>query len=232
MKNYQRISIIFFKLLILIIINLILLKKVGSRYLNNFNRFINENNNLVIKSKINNIIKNKQIDISSDLYYVIYDDNNDIVDLNLNLNSINKLLSIYLDILSNEINDNNSYNYLDRYYENINVDNSSNKYYLLPLGMISNNPFLYNIGPKIIVSYDLINIPSLKIEINVKNYGLNNAIIETYFLVHIDQSILKPVLYNISSYDYRFLLSTRIINGKLPSYLGTTLSKGSDSVSK
>ena len=98
-KNY-----IIYKIIIIFVINIFLCHFIGKIYLSRFNIFINENNNIFIKKEINNIVKNNPIDISNNLYNIIYNDSNEIVNVDLNVNSINKYLSKYIKILNDELN--------------------------------------------------------------------------------------------------------------------------------
>lgn len=229
MSQHKRITYIILKILIIIIINIFLLKNIGNKYLKKFDIFIGENNKLYVKNKVNEFILKNKSDFNIPLYHVTYNDDGEIVNLDLNINEVNMYLQSCLSRIKNILNS-NDYNSLNKYYQGF-KSVSNNNYYVLPIGIISDNPFLYNSGPKVIFYYDLINTPILKFEVNVKNYGINNALVETYLIINIDQSILKPVLYETSSYKYKYLLSSKIINGRISNYLGTNLSISSDAVS-
>ena len=217
MKCKKKIAKYLIYIFLILLLNYLLLNYIGKSYLAKLNKLINQNNNVIIKQKINDFIKNNSFSYDDDLYSTIYNDNHEIVDLNMNLNKINIYLSDYITVFSKNLNDINL-EYLKRYYESIKLNKSI--YFLISMGILSNNPLLYNYGPKIIFNYDSLYIPSLKIEITAKNYGLNNALIETYLIIHIDQNIFKPFIKTISMYDYKFLVSSRIINGRVSNYLG------------
>ena len=70
------------------------------------------------------------------------------------------------------------------------------------------------------MSYDLITSLLFNVEVNIKNYGLNNVIVETYLTVKIEQTILKPVVNKVTTYNNKFLLSTDIVYGKVSDYSG------------
>ena len=214
--------------LIIIFINLFLIKFFGQKYLTRLNTFISENSNIIVKNEINNIIKNNNVINESDIYNILYNDKKEIINVDLNTNVVNILLSRYAKKISDALN-NNQNNYLNKYYKTFTT--KKHQYYLLPLGMMSSNPFLYEAGPNIILNYECINTPLLKIKVNLKNYGLNNALIETYLVVHIDQSILRPILKKVSTFDYSFLISSKIINGRVSNFLGTNFNVESESIS-
>ena len=205
----RKVNSTFIKLIFLISINIILLNKVGNLYLKKFNVFISENNKLMLKREINKIIQYNSVSLNEDLYIVNLNNENDIVSVDLNIKEVNNFLSSYISLIEESIS-HSSFKYLNQTYKHL----KTNKH---------TYPFLYNSGPSVLIIYDYINIATLKLDVSVKNYGINNALIQTYLLVHIDQSISKPILHNSSSYDYRFLLSSKIINGKVSNYLGTSL---------
>lgn len=224
----KKTNFIAIKILVIIIINYFLMRYFGYLYLNRLNIFIKENNNIMVKNKLNTIIKNNAISTNKALYNIIYNDKKEIINISLDMNEVNDYLSKYISVLNNSLKDVN-YNYLKKYYDSFNIKN--NKYYLLPFGMISSNPFFYNTGPKVIMSYEYINTPTLRLSVSIKNYGLNNALAQTFLYIEIDQNILKPILKHVSTYKYKFLLSSNIINGRVPSYLGSSLNIESDSMS-
>ena len=70
------------------------------------------------------------------------------------------------------------------------------------------------------MSYDLITSLLFNVEVSIKNYGLNNVIVETYLTIKIEQTILKPVVNKVTTYNNKFLLSTDIVYGKVSDYSG------------
>ena len=79
---------------------------------------------------------------------------------------------------------------------------------------------MYNVGPKIVLSYDFITSTIFNVEVKINNYGLNNVLVQTYLTLNIEQSIFKPVIDNITSYKNKFLLSSDIVYGKVSDYSG------------
>ena len=213
---------------IIILINIFLVRNIGNKYLKSLNIFIKENNNIIVNRSINNIIKNDLIYDISDLYNIIMNQNDEIVSLNLNTNQINKYLKLYVTKLSKTYDENSYAKYIKKYYEIIKTN--KNTYILMPMGIMYNNPFLYNVGPKIIMSYNYINSYNLKVKVDIKNYGLNNALVETYLIVNFEQKVIKPILKKASSYEYKFLLNSRIINGRIPTFIGDNITTESQSV--
>lgn len=222
-KKYK----ILLKIIILIIILNFFLIYFGKKYLIRFDEFIYENNNIIIKNKLNNLIKNiNGLDYHETLYSFTYNKDKEIVGANFNSNIINKYLSLYINEFENDLNDFLYNEYLYKYGKSFKTSNNS--YLYVPLGIIYNNPFLYNIGPNIILSYNVINSFSFKIDMDVKNYGYNNILIMLYLNVTVDQSIIKPVLEKTNTTSYKFLLSSNIVYGRVSSILNNGFSLQSD----
>ena len=78
--------------------------------------------------------------------------------------------------------------------------------------------------------YDFINSITFKVDLVVDNYGLNNVLVNVYLELDVEQSVLKPILDNVSKYNYRFLISSNIVYGKVSDYIGTSLTSKSDAI--
>ena len=56
------------------------------------------------------------------------------------------------------------------------------------------------------------------IRTEVKNYGLNNALITAYLDLNIECSIILPITIKKVEVNQTIVLGTRIIQGKIPNY--------------
>lgn len=228
MKKHKKIILWFIKISLVIIIDYLLFFYIGNKYIKSLNAFISQNSSISIKKGINNIILNNKLDVGEKLYIISYNDKKEITNLSLNINEANRFLGRYLDLVNDSLEKLNN-SYLTDYYDSIKI--KDRYYYLFSLGILTNNPFLYNFGPKIIMTYDYINTPFIKISVDVKNYGINNALCEVYLIINIKQSVLKPIIKDIKTMEYKFLISSEIINGRISNYLGTNLNLESDYIS-
>ena len=88
----------------------------------------------------------------------------------------------------------------------------------MPLLASTNNIFFANKGPKIPIkdrsNGNIIN----NIRTEVKNYGLNNALITAYLDLNIECSIILPITIKKVEVNQTIVLGTRIIQGKIPNY--------------
>ena len=63
----------------------------------------------------------------------------------------------------------------------------------MPLGLVTDSPFLVNLGPKIPVTIRFIDSVFTNVRTRLTNYGINNAMIEVYLSVSISYEVLLPV---------------------------------------
>ena len=90
--------------------------------------------------------------------------------------------------------------------------------YKVPLGIIFGNPFLSNLGPKIPIKFTMIGNMSSNINSEISNYGINNALIESYIRFKITLNIIIPFYYEPIVLEIDVPIAIKIINGKVPDY--------------
>ena len=97
----------------------------------------------------------------------------------------------------------------------------------LPLAIGTNNTFLVNLGPKVTIKIAYINSVLTNVYTKITNYGLNNALVEAYIKITIDGQIITPVTTNKASIEYDMLISSKVINGRVPEFYGGYLTTNS-----
>lgn len=202
----------------IIIVFLYYLLFLGKLYLRRLDNFISHNNNLIINKEVANYIKDNNLGDIPSLYVIKYNEKGEIISSSLDSRKINEYIGKSIKKLSSSIDNKIYISYIEKYFKTLKINNR--KYILVPFGIVTNNPFLYNFGPKIVLSYDLITSLLFNVEVSIKNYGLNNVIVETYLTIKIEQTILKPVVNKVTTYNNKFLLSTDIVYGKVSDYSG------------
>lgn len=223
----RRYKIILFIIIITIFIY-IFIYSIGKKYMKRLDEFIISNNKLIIKNELNNFILKLDNINYQDMYFFNYNNNHEIVGVSFNNENINKYLKGYIADFKENISDILYSKYLSKYYKKIVTKNKT--YLLVPMGIISDNPFLYNIGPNIIMSYDLINSFNFNIEFDCRNYGLNNVLTTIYLKVSVDQNIIKPTLKRVVNKEYRFLLSSQMVYGRVSAFLTSGISEQSENL--
>ncbi|MBE6158335.1 MAG: hypothetical protein E7159_00700 [Firmicutes bacterium] len=101
-----------------------------------------------------------------------------------------------------------------------------------PVLLSSNNIFLNNLGPKVPVKIKFLSSLLTNINTKVTSYGLNNVLLEIYINITINDDIVIPYYKDKISKDYSVLLSSKVVMGTLPNYLGTSIENSSPILSK
>lgn len=169
-------------------------------------------NSTVIKEISNNIKPD-------DLFITIKDNNNNIKSIDFNSSAVTNLL--YQTSLLVERN----LKYLENgEVDKLNLSNLSNDklkkgiIYELPSGIIFNNAILNNIFPKIPVKIDLIGNIFCKLNTEVNDYGINNALIKVNINVEVEIKILLPFVSNNSKISVDIPIIMKLVEGNVPSY--------------
>jgi sporulation protein YunB len=90
--------------------------------------------------------------------------------------------------------------------------------YEIPLGVVTKNLFLANLGPKIPVKIQVVGSVGSNMITVIKPYGINNALIEVSIKIEIEQQILLPLVSRRIKVDTNIPVALKIIPGKVPDY--------------
>lgn len=173
---------------------------------------------------INNAVKNEINSFDNNMLYITKNKDNEIQMIDFDSSKVNKMLiSITKSVLDNlnkmDINKNNAS------FEKINLNEKL--IYEIPLGVISNNIFLSNFGPKIPVKLNIIGDVVSNIKSDIKEYGINNALIQISISISITEKIIIPFMSDTINVKTDIPISLKIMQGNIPSYYGGFFSKNS-----
>lgn len=87
-----------------------------------------------------------------------------------------------------------------------------------PLGAVSENAFLSNLGPRVPVKLNLIGTVSSNINTKISQYGINNALIEVFVRIEIVEKINLPLASRDVAVVSDIPVAMKIIQGKIPEY--------------
>ena len=90
--------------------------------------------------------------------------------------------------------------------------------YEVPSGVIFDNVLLNNIFPKIPVRLSLVGNIFCRINTDVKEYGINNALIKVNINVTVEVKILLPFISNNATIEVDIPILMKVIEGNVPSY--------------
>lgn len=161
------------------------------------------------------ILKNYDVD---NLIIIKYGDDNEISDVDFRINDAYNLASE----ICNELKiskfeyKSNLINIIEKDEQNIIMQ--------VPIYYYLQNPIMSNIGPKQIVKLNYIRDFLYEIKVMVNNYGINSLHVELYLNLKIGSQVFFYKNKNFST-EYSILLSSKIVNGKIPSFYGSSFEK-------
>ena len=160
--------------------------------------------------------------LDDEMYNVIQNKNGEIQTIDFNPVIVNRFLSKTTSIVSDnlrklekgEIDDISFIN-----SDNYDVKNLKNGVISeVPMGIITNNVLLSNLGPKIPVKINLIGNVVSSVETKVRNYGINSALIEIYANVEVTEEVIIPFQTERIKITNNIPVAIKIINGSVPDY--------------
>lgn len=86
------------------------------------------------------------------------------------------------------------------------------------IGSIRESTLFANVGPTIPIKLLFNSELNSSIDVDVSEYGINNAIIKVYFKVNISEQINMPISSQRKKIPIKKLIAIDIINGKIPDY--------------
>ena len=193
---------------------------------------------LMISPKMINIIKNN-ISYYDNILIEEYLDTKELRDsyieelITIDKNSKEEIVNI-------DINTSKSYILLNKIVNNLKNSNSTyrdmyaknKKNYIVlryPIGLISNNILINNLGYRIPIRLELNSNILTGIKSKVTNYGLNNALIEVYLRVKFTSNVVYFSLDDRVDNEYEILLASKMIMGRVPEMFNGYLEKRIDS---
>ncbi|MGM9850274.1 MAG: sporulation protein YunB [Bacilli bacterium] len=179
--------------------------------------------------KLSNLIITKSIKTETleklnieDLFIITRNEKDEILTLDINTITLNKI------ILSSTINIQENLKALEQGKINSNNDENKNGVVLkIPLGQIYNNFLLNNLGPKIPVKLKILGDMETKVNTNIKNYGINNALIEITLDIKVKEKVILPINTEEIIVTQTLPLAMKIIKGTVPNYYSGEINKSS-----
>lgn len=201
----KRTDIILFIIIIIFITTTILLKIFSNKTQGTLLKYAKNQTNIAMNKIINDTIrKTLSNEESNDIIQIEKNQNNEITNINFKNNKINKILSTSTNNILNEIK------------------KETKKIYKVPFGLMYNNHILENLGPNIPYIINILGQINNEAYINVKEYGINNSIIEVILDVEIEYQIMLAFEKENHKYGKKIIIESKIIQGKIPNYYNYT----------
>ncbi|WP_416828516.1 sporulation protein YunB [Ectobacillus polymachus] len=90
--------------------------------------------------------------------------------------------------------------------------------FAIPLGQITNNALIGNLGPKIPVSFTTIGDVHTNIKRDVKPYGINNVMVDIALEVNVTMQVIIPFQSKETIVTTDVPIAMRVIQGEVPTY--------------
>ncbi len=97
---------------------------------------------------------------------------------------------------------------------------TENLIYKIPLGYITGNYTLSNIGPKVPLKAKVIGSVVSNIKTEVSSYGINNTLLKVYIDVTVNMRFMLPLISKDVLVNNSIPLVVKIIQGKIPNVYG------------
>ncbi|HLQ70720.1 MAG TPA: sporulation protein YunB [Bacillota bacterium] len=88
----------------------------------------------------------------------------------------------------------------------------------IPIGQATGNTVLANLGPKVPVHFEIVGSLQSDVVHEVKEFGVNAALIEIYIPVEVDMQIVVPFSTTTAEVSTRVFVDSRVIMGDVPEF--------------
>lgn len=183
-------------------------KYIAENTINAVYVLVEKENDLALKKAF---LKKESLTMEDDLFKVIKNKKDEIIEVIFDIKKSEEVMNSVTKQMTNSI------------------QKKINDSYLLyvSVGSMFDSPLLSNLGPKIPVKVDLTDVAMGSVRTKIKEYGINNALVEVYIDIEVKTAPVLLSKHKPKVKKYSFLLSSKIISGKVPDYYGGIINKES-----
>lgn len=188
---------------------------------------VNEVTNNIVNDAVLNYKKTNQN--LNDLIITSLNQKNEIISVDVDMEKSYILMEGVVNEIRNNIKQFQKGDY--NYYNMESLKNIENGVLIaIPFGAITGKNLVVNLGPRIPVKLSLLENVKGSIKTVVKDYGINNSLINVYLKIEIEQNIEMPSVTKSFYNHYEMLLSSKLVHGSVPSFFGNLKDKESEIV--
>jgi len=217
-NKFNFISYLFIILIIAIICSYYLIKYINKKSYPYLYNYATSEVKKISQQLLNNAITEeieKELK-SENLYEIAKNNNEEITLINFNAKEVNSIMTKITKNIESEIAATENIKNIPK--EIIFLQKENALIYQIPISTATQNIFLSNLGTKIPIKLSLISNVNSKIETEVKEYGLNNALLKIEVKVIITSKIITPLITEEIIVDNYYPISLKIIQSPLPNY--------------
>lgn len=234
-RHISKGKLIFITILCVIFCVFILLNLVSKRFtpilIETAELEINKFSTIVINKAIAQVLEDKIN--TNDIFQTVINENGEIQTIDFNPIIVNQVLNVATSVVQNNL----------KLLEDGNLDaigiydidlpekriNDLKKGIItkVPMGVLTKNSVLSNLGPSIPIRLHYIGDVTSNITTKITQYGINNALVEVGVKLQMTAQIILPFMTDKMTLDCNIPLAIKMIQGKVPSYYGSGLVKDS-----
>lgn len=165
--------------------------------------------------ELNKLLKNNKY------YEIVKNNDGEIESINFDTTILNEALIIVSKNVRKRLNELEEGKNLpsEMFYNNLNKKVKNKIVYMVPIGIVFNNAFLYNLGPKIPVKIEYSGNVGLDVKTSVKAYGVNSALIEVYVYVEVTQRTILPFTSKDTKLTSKIPIVLKVVKGSVSNYI-------------
>lgn len=226
-------NVYIFIVLLIIIGTILIYKNFSDKIDNKVLSMIRDKMDVINASIINraitsDVLLNINID---DVLIVNKNKNEEIILLDFNMNNSYNILRNIISNLEDSILNVQQGNLDDLFFEDDDIISKDGFLIKFPLGMVSNYTFLNNLGPRIPLKVQIGGSVVAGFETKITDYGINNSLIQVFVKCNLTEKVFFPLNVKKINFEYEFLVASKIIQGKIPTYYGGALNSKSPMLS-
>ena len=232
----NKLIIVFIIFIIVIVIGFKILNKKISPTLMNYRELeIKRLSTLVVTKAVSKHVT-EDLDIEN-LFIITKDDNGEIKTIDFNSALVNKFLttttsSVQVSLRQIEQGDIDTLQLSDDVEVEFEKDKQEKGIiFEIPMGIVWQNSLLSNLGPKIPVRLNIVGDITSNIKTKVTNYGINNALVEVFINMQIDEQVILPFSSKKIYITNDIPVAIKMIQGTVPNYYFNGLEQESPIVS-
>ena len=222
-KTSTKLSIIIFIIVVGLVLSYILINYISKQINPFYMSYAETEVNKILTEIINNSVTEeveKEMNIN-EIFNIQKNESGDIQLIEYNSINVSKILGKITNNIQNNLTkiEKGNIDLTDNKLLNINKNKLKRGIiYEIPIGVYSNSIFLSNLGPKIPVKMQLIGDVISSISTNVKEYGINNALIEVGVTIELNSRVFLPYISNDIKIKGTIPIALKLIQDTIPSY--------------
>lgn len=192
---------------------------------------VNKFSTIIVNKAISQVLEDKIN--TNELFETIISDNGQIQTVDFNPVIVNQVLNVATSVVQNNLKmlengELESIGIYDMNLPNGKIENLKEGIIaFIPMGVITKNAILSNIGPNIPIRLHYVGDVNSNITTKITQYGINNALVEVGVKLEMTAQIILPFVTEKKVLNCDIPLAIKLIQGTVPSYYGNGLLKES-----